>query len=266
MEKRPVRGLAAVVALHMAGGASAVQLAAPKPLPLAERPVDAWDEATTTVSTVQDVAGKSWDEAIVLEEPARSLPRQRGKLQLENVVLPLLPVLDGPMAPRATAVPPSPPPPPSPSAATASSATDNQPPGLGSLVSGRQSRGRRRVVYPPPAPRAREAPLLGNLATLTARGQQYVRGHIGVEAALALFTAGLLSLCALGCVASAFCSYSLCCMGRGKPRGAGGTPRGTSLTSTPRRRVAEGLAASADPPPFAGGDGDVEQYRAIRFA
>jgi hypothetical protein len=68
---------------------------------------------------------------------------------------------------------------------------------------------------PPPPPRLRELPLLGNFTALAGLGTLYVRTHVGVEAACALLLAGLLSLCALGCVVSAFCDYSLCCFFRG---------------------------------------------------
>ncbi len=79
-------------------------------------------------------------------------------------------------------------------------------------------RDRRAHVYhrPPPPPPHREAPLLGNITELTDGSSRFVRTHMGIEAALALLLAAVLSLCALGCIVQAACDYSLCCFSRGR--------------------------------------------------
>ena len=86
-------------------------------------------------------------------------------------------------------------------------------------------RGRHHTRPPPAPPRPREVPLLGNLTTIAAGGTRYVRTHVGLEAACALFFAALLSLLAVGYVVRAFCDYSLCCFSRGVKRAKLTSPR-----------------------------------------
>ena len=53
---------------------------------------------------------------------------------------------------------------------------------------------------------------------------RFVRGHIGVEAAVALLLCGLLTLCALGCVVDSLFGYTLCCFARGRKKPARAAP------------------------------------------
>ena len=68
---------------------------------------------------------------------------------------------------------------------------------------------------------------------------RFVRGHIGVEAAVALLLCGLLTLCALGCVVDGLFGYTLCCFARGrkKPNRAAPTRPSTPPLSPPQMWV-----------------------------
>ena len=52
-----------------------------------------------------------------------------------------------------------------------------------------------------------------------------MRTHMGAEAACALILAALLSLCALGVIARAYCDYTLCCFSRGTKPAKLASPR-----------------------------------------
>lgn len=211
----------------------------PVPLPLAERPLEPQHAALLAPQPLpaSSSASASWDSAsdattTPLVEPNKiisaGVPRSRGDLHLTDVVLPL--AADGSQAPVLAPVP-------VPvveaaagaasatttvaATATASAAASAPPP---PSADGHRHH-QHHIRPPPPPPRPRERPLWGNIATLGDLGSVYVRSHVGLEAAAALLLAGLLSFWALCYVCSAFCGYSLCCLGRGKHSTAPRSPR-----------------------------------------
>ena len=86
---------------------------------------------------------------------------------------------------------------------------------LGALFALRDRRAHAHLRPPAPPPH-REPPLLGNLTALADGSSRFVRTHLGIEAALALLLAAVLSCAAMGCILQAACDYSLCCFSRGR--------------------------------------------------
>jgi len=94
---------------------------------------------------------------------------------------------------------------------------------LSALLALRDRRAHVRHHRPPSPPPHREAPLLANITQIADGSARFVRTHVGIEAAMALVLAALLSLCSLGCILATWCDYSLCCFSRRKSGQA--TPR-----------------------------------------
>jgi hypothetical protein len=88
---------------------------------------------------------------------------------------------------------------------------------LGALFVLRDRRAHARLRPPAPPPH-RQPPLLGNLTALADDSSRFVRTHLGIEAALALLLAAVLSCAAMGCILQAACDYSLCCFSRGRKK------------------------------------------------